>query len=84
MLSNVRSSLIIGHIRATKEHFQRALMEHAQSRQLISVKTSERGLSRFVFSDTSDASSIGSTVPSKQGLGSHSYSLDTVKVAIMI
>lgn len=59
----------------------RALMEHAQPRQSVSIRTSKYGLPTFMLGDTPDVPSTGYTLPAKQGHDSHLHPLDTVEVA---
>lgn len=85
MPRKVRSSLIdSSRIASAKGCYQQASMEHTQPRKLINTKTSQKGLSTFIFDDTPGAPSIGSTLHTEQGLDSLLHPLETVKVILKL
>lgn len=57
------SLIVIKKIAAVKENSQGALMKQAQPRQSINIETSKKGLPTFIYCDTLDALSNGSTLP---------------------
>lgn len=80
MPRNVSFKLIdIRNVTAAKWCYQRASVEHLQAQQSINIRTNEKGLPTFMYGDTPEAPSAGSTLPEKQGQEYHLHPLDSVR-----